>query len=564
MASSEDRVEIGGQNASGHTRRDSLVFRAARKFTQSPSEAFLKSGQLMGQMARSAWERIVIEGFNLIAREHFTQQSSTNGPKVLFATCFAGNPAQGHWVGPVESILAKHLELACGADLEFAFCSRQAVTHNVYRGFGFNKFHLLDPSPGGVRLTAEDERLIESLDFSDPVKINKVFVRDIPVGRLAMASTRRTVAKSALIHPDDFRCLREKFTYGLRLLACAEELLARASPDAILTNHPTYVEHGGIFFHLGLRDGTPTSCWHIFDPGKCLIRRFSYKSRFENVIGPSEAEWEDLKARADREELVSQAREYLEKRRNGTLSFLPRQPRVGLAEQSSDLSALRFDAERPLIGVFTHLPWDAAGSFYTDLFPDHRAWVEATARVAVKNRNANWLFRLHPSEAVKNSVESTFDVLRRIVPADCGHVQIVQASDPLSSYALLDRLTAAVALRGTLSVELPCFGIPVLCAGTGVGTLGSYALTPTSAKEYEALLSTLHEEPRLSAEQIEEARLLAYGYFIYHVVGVECVPDMTRLRHFIGLNPEKIKQDPGLSRMAQVILDGIPPQVDAG
>jgi hypothetical protein len=60
-------------------------------------------------------------------------------------------------------------------------------------------------------------------------------------------------------------------------------------------------------------------------------------------------------------------------------------------------------------------------------------------------------------------------------------------------------------------MELPCFGIPVVTAGTGRYSGRGFSIDPSTRAEYAAVLAKLQEMPRLDAEAIRRARLHYYG-----------------------------------------------------
>jgi hypothetical protein len=76
---------------------------------------------------------------------------------------------------------------------------------------------------------------------------------------------------------------------------------------------------------------------------------------------------------------------------------------------------------------------------------------------------------------------------------------------------LFDVADYGITVRGTIGMELPCFGIPVVTAGTGRYAGRGFTIDPGSRAEYAAVLSRLHEIPRLDAAAIRRARLHYYG-----------------------------------------------------
>jgi hypothetical protein len=62
-------------------------------------------------------------------------------------------------------------------------------------------------------------------------------------------------------------------------------------------------------------------------------------------------------------------------------------------------------------------------------------------------------------------------------------------------------------------MELPCFGVPLVTAGTGRYAGHGFTVDPPSREQYQKILSTLHELAPLSNEQRLLARQYAFGAF---------------------------------------------------
>jgi hypothetical protein len=191
------------------------------------------------------------------------------------------------------------------------------------------------------------------------------------------------------------------------------------------------------------------------------------------------------------------------------------------------------------------------------LFPTLADWIECTAQIALEVESVNWIFRIHPAEANYGSVEDTAALVRAIVPAGCRHIHVVDSATPVSSYSLVNRMKAGVTVRGTLAVELPCFGIPVICAGGGHTAVTDYNIFPQTIELYRQTLLGIENVKPLSKQQIDEALLFAYGFFIKKTIQFECVQNFVDLRQLRQLTLERILNDPGIALAADRIMTGV-------
>ena len=68
-------------------------------------------------------------------------------------------------------------------------------------------------------------------------------------------------------------------------------------------------------------------------------------------------------------------------------------------------------------------------------------------------------------------------------------------------------------IRGTVGLELPRLGVPVLTAGTSDYSGRGFTVDADTIEEYERNVRSIASLPRLSPEQMRTARLYAYGIF---------------------------------------------------
>ena len=64
-------------------------------------------------------------------------------------------------------------------------------------------------------------------------------------------------------------------------------------------------------------------------------------------------------------------------------------------------------------------------------------------------------------------------------------------------------------MRGSIGYELPCFGVPVVTAGTGRYSGFDFTLDHDSAESYLSTLARLETVPRLDSEAVRRAKVHA-------------------------------------------------------
>jgi hypothetical protein len=93
------------------------------------------------------------------------------------------------------------------------------------------------------------------------------------------------------------------------------------------------------------------------------------------------------------------------------------------------------------------------------------------------------------------------------------HIKLLKPDAPYSNVALYQLTDVAVTVRGSIGVELPCYGIPVLTGGTGRYAGLGFTVDFRSTEEYLERLSRIQDLPRLTPEQVIAAKKHALATF---------------------------------------------------
>ncbi|RIV34337.1 hypothetical protein [Micromonospora radicis] len=174
---------------------------------------------------------------------------------------------------------------------------------------------------------------------------------------------------------------------------------------------------------------------------------------------------------------------------------------------------LGFDPARPVVAVFNHAVSDAPGTNH-QAFPTLADWFEETARFAGTATEVQWLFQDHPSQFRYDSTgffDSVADRYRR------SRHMVFQPSTELSKNGLWSLVDLGVTVRGSVSNELPAYGIPVLQAGWSEWSECGLSTVLNDPDDYwkglDAAIGALRRgEELISPEQIERARLWLWFY----------------------------------------------------
>jgi hypothetical protein len=101
------------------------------------------------------------------------------------------------------------------------------------------------------------------------------------------------------------------------------------------------------------------------------------------------------------------------------------------------------------------------------------------------------------------------------------HVSLMKAETEINTYSLFEAIDFGITVRGTIGMELPCFGVPVVTAGSGRYSGHGFTIDTESRESYQSILSRLHEFNPLSKEQKCLARKYAFGAFFLRPIPTE-------------------------------------------
>src|SRR5437764_1483727 len=172
------------------------------------------------------------------------------------------------------------------------------------------------------------------------------------------------------------------------------------------------------------------------------------------------------------------------------------------------MDALGLDPAKKTAVLYSHILWDANMFYGEDLFADQEEWFVETVRAAASNPRVNWIVKLHPANVWKlkreglEEVRDEEDALRDLPP----HVAVVPPDSDLSTRSIFGVTDYAITIRGSVGFELPCFGVPVLTAGTGFYSGRGFTIDSATSEEYLRRLGAIERIPPLSPESVEPAR----------------------------------------------------------
>ena len=317
-----------------------------------------------------------------------------------------------------------------------------------------------------------------------------------------------------------------RHAYTTRLFDVYQELFATGPVEALVTSHVDY-DQWGMAVESARRARVPiihtqqTGClkayglFPVHDTGTGTFREELTRQIGDVFEGQVWARREELRGPA---ELVAwRAKVNLGRpswwRGGVTASVDLNNPAERARLRSHVVGRLGFDTNRPIVTVFNHAVSDALGT-NRELFGSLADWFAETAAYAAEHPEAQWLFLDHPSQALYDST-GFFDSVAA-THRNVKHLAF-RPSATLSKNALWSLTDLGVTVRGSVSNELPAYGIPVIQAGWSEWS--SCGLS-TVVDDREAYFKTLEQSVTairdgaelVTEEQVRRARLWLWLY----------------------------------------------------
>jgi hypothetical protein len=435
------------------------------------------------------------------------------------------NLNNGSFKAHLHSLLAKALQLRgyTPTILTYRWCRDARRCHEVY---GFSRFEFLDEYLG--RLPREARASIEqaAAALTDSVSVRQIKAmeyRGINVGRPTLSSISRNLLRGRVALSDETirGLLRRWLPLAMERVWAAEMLLDRVQPESVLFHEKGYLAEGPLF-EAALRRGLNVVYWcHAHRDDALMFKRYTWDTRYLQATSLSEETWAAVREQPWSARHDAELMEEFQHRYEDSEWFLSRRYQEGkqLKSRSEVQHELGLDPAKPTAVVFSHMTWDASFFHGDDLFDDYEEWLIETIRAACENPRVNWVIKLHPGNVYKFKAEgyqgecSERAAIRETIGVLPPHIKLLDADTDINTFSLFDVTDYCVTVRGTIGIEMACYGIPVFTAGTGRYAGLGFTVDSQTPQGYLATVRRIHEFPRLTPQATELARKYAYTLF---------------------------------------------------
>lgn len=300
-----------------------------------------------------------------------------------------------------------------------------------------------------------------------------------------------------------------------------ERFLRERKIDIAVFNERGYTPAGEVFDGCTL-SGVDTIQWCGAPQSDCLLyRRYRPDNRGEHPLTFSDATWEALR----RQPWMQDGARAVTDRIAGEYASGAWGSKQQLQDGKEIVDAdyirrrLGLDPSKKTAVIFCHIFYDATFFYGRSVFDDYEQWLIETVRSAIANPALNWIVKVHPVNVWRSRMDGVemaqleAATLERHFGKLPDHIKLMGADTEISTFSLFSVADYGLTVRGTIGLELPCFGIPVVTAGTGRYSGRGFTIDPATREAYGAVLAKLHDVPRLDDEAVRLARLHYVGTF---------------------------------------------------
>lgn len=358
-----------------------------------------------------------------------------------------------------------------------------------------------------------------------------VTVDNVRVGRNVLSWVARKLRVGSIDPANSGHRTLIEATLGesVRTLRGGQAMLAETRPDLALFLERGYTPAGEIF-DLCIAAGVDTIQWlGAPQSGTFLFKRYDAANRAYHPLALDAASWREIKAMDWTRELddLLMARLASHYQTGAWFNRQKLQENKKLKSRAGIVSQLGLDPSKKIAVIFSHILYDATFFYGESLFADYAEWLTETVREAIANPRLNWLVKVHPVNVWRSETDGVpmeqleAALLRDVFGELPDHVKILPADTDINTYSLFEAIDYGLTVRGTVGMELPCYGIPTVTAGSGRYSGNGFTIDPKTPEEYRAVLAGLHDLGRLTPAETELGRRYAFGTFFLRPIAID-------------------------------------------
>lgn len=357
----------------------------------------------------------------------------------------------------------------------------------------------------------------------DIATLKRVQWHGVPVGLHGLATLLSATPDGRINDtPDVRKRLARILRSSMLLVDAADAFLRHVRPKLMLS-----VEKGFVGtcepYYAAIREGIDYVQWvGCHEPESVMLKRFHRGNLRDHPFSISEDSWRWIRTVPWRESYRDAVRsQFVAGYQSGMwFKYKGLTEEQKFSERDVLVRSLALDPQKKTAVIYSHILNDANLFYGEDLFEDgYEQWLVETVRAAQKNDQLNWVLKLHPANRNRNlrlgyvGEYGELLALKNAFGSIPSFLKVVYPDEDVSPFSFFQLSDYGITVRGTVGLELPCYGVPVLTAGSGRYAGKGFTYDSASAAEYKDKIQRLDQLVPLSELQVRLAIL--YAYFVF-------------------------------------------------
>lgn len=348
----------------------------------------------------------------------------------------------------------------------------------------------------------EKEELIRFIgNIPKKITVNeliKLEYRGVNVGIDIWSSVQRYcfIGKPEILNIKANSILYKYIKTGLIFAVALDNLFNDKKYDLILQNEVTYISWG-IPMRVALKHKIPV----LHSSSGYLGKQYQFLNLYKNVddliIAAGFPKSEEIKT-------VYNSTTKFNEHYNIGLEYLGKfikqfnDRKINIQNRNNEIENVPsfISLDKKNVVIFTHQCWDSSLGFGKRIFETFEDWLTETFNIAIKNKNVNWIFKIHPGELDKSphtertseTINTNTHLLKLLNNNPSNNIHIFNS---VKNDLLFPYIDACVSVIGTCRYEFPSVGIPVILAEKKLNAQSGFVYSPQTNEEYRKLLNNI-------------------------------------------------------------------------
>jgi len=411
---------------------------------------------------------------------------------------------------------------------------KNKIIEKIFTSIGKINFIYLDDISNKIDINLINKKAdyIINNNFSNLINCELDHIR---IGRNVLSKVVRyfRVGQIDIQNPEHINYTKEILLKSLITIEKFNLILQDYNFNVALFNERGYTPAGEIF-DICIKNNIDVIQWiGSPTPNSFSFKRYNKNNKDQHPLSLSNEGWVKLSTNSNIIKESDSIINYLKSlyKSDGTYNYQElNKGKLIISERNMLFKYLNITNNNKVAVIFCHILYDATFFYGTSLFDNYQKWLIETVSIAIKNTNINWIIKVHPVNVWRSKMDGKeMEQIEKVIIENTfgklpSHINFMPADTNINTLSLFTNIDFGITVRGTVGMELPCFNVPVITAGTGRYNNHGFTIDPKSKEEYLELLMNLHTIPYTSLNYISQnAQVFSYITLQLRAIKIESI-----------------------------------------